>query len=91
MEKKSSIYLIPTKWNSKVPIEYRLSLIYKDMRTTFCRRYKSYELTYDLQPIAITLNPVMIGNRLLFRNENEASVFYKKMCEGGFGNETGRV
>ena len=91
MEKKPSIYLIPTKWNSTVPIEYRLTLRYKDMRMSFCRRYKSYELTDDLQPIAIALNPVMIGNRVLFRNEKEASVFYKKICEGGFGNETGRV
>ena len=91
MEKKPSIYLIPIKWNSTVPIEYRLTLRYKDMRTAFCRLYKTYELTDDIQQIAITLNPVMIGNRVLFRNENEASVFYKKMCERGFGNETGRV
>lgn len=91
MEKKPSIYLIPIKWNSTVPIEYRLTLRYKDMRTSFCKCYKAYELTDEIQQIAIASNLVIIGNRVLFRNENEALLFYKKICEGGFGNETGRV
>ena len=91
MEKKPTIYLIPTKRNRTVPIEYRLTLIYKDMRTSFCKRYKSYELTDEIQQIAIALNPVMIGNRVLFINENEAILFYKKICERGFGNATRRV
>ena len=91
MEKKPTIYLIPSKRSRTVPIEYRLTLRYKDMRTSFCRRYKSYELTDEIQQIAIALNPVLIGNRVLFRNDNEAYLFYKNICERGFGNETRRV
>ena len=86
---KVSTYLIPTVWSPFVPIVYRYEKRKKDMRTSFCKRYKKYETT-DCILISIAKEYIdsgearISGNKLNFMNGVKASLFFKEMKEGGW-------
>lgn len=86
---KKSTYLIPTIWNKFAPIVYRYEQRKKDMRTSFCKRYKKYETT-DCILISITKEYIdrgeakISGNKLIFRDGVKASLFFKEMKEEGW-------
>lgn len=86
---KVSTYLIPTVWNPFVPIVYRYEKRKKDMRTSFCKRYKKYETT-DCILISITKEYIdrgearISGNKLNFMNGVKASLFFEEMKEEGW-------
>lgn len=86
---KKSTYLIPTIWNMFAPIVYRYEIRKKDMRTSFCKRYKKYETT-DCILISIIKKYIdrgearINGNKLIFMDGVRASLFFKEMKEEGW-------
>lgn len=86
---KKSTYLIPTIWNMFAPIVYRYEIRKKDMRTSFCKRYKKYETT-DCILISIVKKYIdrgearISGNKLILTDGVKASLFFKEMKEGGW-------
>ena len=85
---KISTYLIPVKWSGSIPIQYRYEKFKKDMRKTFCKRYKQYETTdCIIISLAYEYEPIVIQDRLCFDNIANASLFFDDMKEGGWYNE----
>lgn len=86
---KKATYLIPIDWNTFSPIEYRYDKRKKDMRTSFCKRYKKYETT-DCILISIVKGYIdrgearISGNKLIFMDGVRAILFFKEMKEEGW-------
>lgn len=86
---KVSTYLIPTIWNMFAPIVYCYEKRKKDMRTSFCKRYKKYETT-DCILISIVKEYIdrgearISGNKLIFMDGVRAILFFKEMKEEGW-------
>lgn len=88
---KKATYLIPTTWFTSAPGAYRYDKRKKDMRTSFCKRYKEYESTDSILVSILKKyidkgDAVVQGNRLYFCSGIKASLFYKEMIEGGWYN-----
>ena len=70
-------YLIPTVFtDKKIPMEYKIVTLKRDMRTKFCKKHESNIIDRDtLDEFIKCYNILVKGDRVIMKDSKQARIF----------------